>query len=488
MIVSVDIGTSSVKASLISLEDGVVRWASQTAEMLSPELGAAEHELEALYRALLKVLEGVVRGFENRVEALTFSCYLHGIALLDEGRKPVTNVFTHLDTRAGRYQGTVEGYGREIYLRTGCPPLFVYPLVKLPWLRERLRLSGKHYVTFVKDYLIYRLTGLTVLDYGTASGTGLMNIHSLRWDDLALEVAGVDESSLPTLVEGASVVDYVSLPELGLERVALVPGSFDGALQNIGYSVYGEEAVLNLGSTAVIRTLRSDVVVDRDPRMRFFCYYAADGYRSVGAASNNGMSSLEWIRENLLGGASWGTLEEEVSRAKPCSDGVMVLPFIGGERFPYRDPYLRLTLLGPTVSHSRAHVARASFEGLAFILRAILDALEENGVLLKTLHCGGGGCSVGSLLKVVADTCCKTVAVYREDVARLASSIGAAAVAARALEYFTRLDAVRFDYVARSRLGDVEPDRVVCLAYRECYSRFSEVLSYVSEVYRKVLC
>lgn len=89
---------------------------------------------------------------------------------------------------------------------------------------------------------------------------------------------------------------------------------------------------------------------------------------------------------------------------------------------------------------------------------------------------------------MIADTCCKTVAVYREDVARLASSIGAAAVAARALNYFTRLDAVRFDYVARSKLGDVEPDRVMCLAYRECYSRFSEVLSFVSEVYRKVLC
>lgn len=99
VIVSLDVGTSSVKVSLISLEGGIVRWASQHVEMASPEPGAAEHELEALYRALLKGLESVVRGYENRVEALTFSCYLHGIALLNGERKPVTNVFTHLDTR-----------------------------------------------------------------------------------------------------------------------------------------------------------------------------------------------------------------------------------------------------------------------------------------------------------------------------------------------------------------------------------------------------
>jgi gluconokinase len=488
MIVSVDIGTSSVKVALTDLEGSVVKWVSQPVETLTPEPGAAEHDLEVLYQALLRGMKSVVKGYESDVEAITFSCYLHGIALLNREKRAVTRVFTHLDTRAGRYQSTVENYGRELYLRTGCPPLFVYPLVKLLWLRERLGLSGRYYVTFVKDYLIHRLTGLTVLDYGTASGTGLMNIHSLRWDDLALELAGVDESSLPELTEGASVVERVSIPELNLEGVALVPGSFDGALQNIGYSAYGEEAVLNLGSTAVIRTLRSEVITDRDPRMRFFCYYAADGYRAIGAASNNGMSSLEWVRENILGGVDWSTLVDEVSKIRPCSDGVLVLPFIGGERFPYRDPYLRFTLLGPAVSHSRAHVARASLEGVAFILKAIVDALEENGVITRTLHCGGGGCSIGSLVRVVADTCCKPVVVYGGDVARLASSIGAAAVAVRALGYSARLDTVKFDCVSRSRLDTIIPDVSTCSVYRECFSRFSEVLSSVSDIYRRLLC
>lgn len=487
MIVSVDIGTSSVKVSLISLEGNVVRWASHPVETMSPELGAAEHDLEALYQALLKGVKSVVEGYESRVEAITFSCYLHGVAILDRERKPLTRVITHLDTRAGKYQSTVESYGNELYRRTGCPPIFVYPLVKLPWLREKLRLNEKYYLTFVKDYLIYRLTGLTILDYGTASGTGLMNVHSLKWDDLALNVAGVDESMLPQLTEGASVVEYVSIPELGLRNVALVPGSFDGALQNIGYSVYGEEAALNLGSTAVIRTLSKEVVIDRDLRMRFFCYYAADGYRAIGAASNNGMSSLEWIRGNLLGDVSWNTVEEEVSKIKPCSDGVVVLPFIGGERFPYRNPYLRLTIVGPSVSHSRAHIARASFEGVAFILKAILDALEENSVIIKTLHCGGGGCGVSSLVRIVADTCCKPVVTYREDVARLTSSIGAAAVAIRALKYSTGIDNVKFEFVSKSKLGAVEPEESACVTYRRCYEKFSRVLSLVSNIYGDVV-
>jgi len=484
VIIGVDVGTSSVKVALVSGSGAVIREVTVGLDLLTAEGGAAEHNPRQIYSAVVEGIKAVVKGFESKVEAISLSNYLHGVASLDLSMNPLTNILTHLDTRAGAFQYKLLDVGRELYERTGCPPIFVYPLTKILWLREGKGFKDFKRVTFVKDYIIYRLSGVWVLDYGVASGTGLMNIHSLKWDDLALSVAGIDESVLPELVEGSRVVEYIDIPELGLNKVALVPGSFDGALQNIGYSIYGEDAALNLGSTAVVRVLRRDVVVDRSPEMRFFCYYAADGYRAIGAASNNGMTFLEWVRRNIAGGVDWRRVCEDVKNVRPCSDGVIVLPFIGGERFPYRDPYIRLTVLGVGVSHDLRHVLRASMEGVAFVLKAIVNALEENGVKISMLHCSGGGCSIGELVKIVSGATCKSVALYDESVARMASTLGAVAVALRALGHYSGIDTVKFEHVKDRRLGVIEPEPSMCEAYNSCFKRFELALLSVRSLYR----
>jgi gluconokinase len=484
VIVGVDVGTSSVKVALVTSNGEIVKEVTIGLDLLTPENGAAEHSLKQVYNAVFEGIKAVVKGFEGKVEAVSFSNYLHGVALLDTSMNPLTNILTHLDTRAGAFQYKLVDVGRELYERTGCPPIFVYPLTKIMWFREGKGFRDFKRVTFVKDYIIHKLSGVWVLDYGVASGTGLMNIHNLKWDDLALSTAGVDESMLPELVEGSKVVEYINIPELELSKVALVPGSFDGALQNIGYSIYGEDVALNLGSTAVVRVLRRDVVIDKSPEMRFFCYYAADGYRAIGAASNNGMTFLEWVRRNIAGGVDWKRISEDVRSVKPCSEGVTVLPFIGGERFPYRDPYIRFTVLGVGVSHNIKHLLRASMEGVAFVLKAIVNALEENSVRISMLHCSGGGCSIDELVKIVSGATCKGVALYDEGVARMASTLGAVAVALRALGHYSSIDAVSFEYVRGRRLGAVEPEPSICEAYSRCFKRFELALSSVRNLYR----
>jgi len=484
MFVGIDIGTSSVKVALVNDYGEVVKEYNTSIDLLIPEQGAAEHNLLEIYRAVFNGVKTVVKGFENRVEALSLSSYLHGVALLGKSMDPLTNIYTHLDTRAGRYQYLVEEMGREVYERTGCPPIFVYPLTKLLWLRDAMKIGRDTKVSFVKDYIIYRFTGSWVLDYGVASGTGLLNIRSLRWDSYVLGISGVDEDMLPQLVEGAKILDYISIPELGLDKVALVPGSFDGALQNIGYSVYEDRAVLNLGSTAVIRILKKDIVVDRDKEMRFFCYYAADGYRVIGAASNNGMTFLEWVRRNIAGDRDWGELSREVVNVKPCSEGVVVFPFIGGERFPYRDPYLRFTVLGIGINHEKKHIVKASFEGVGYILKTIIKALEENNIRLLELHCGGGGCRVGELLKTISNICCKNIVVYEENIAKMASIYGTTVIALKALGYINNIDSAKIEIIDRGRVDTIKPREDLCKTYSKCYELFEELLKKIRQVYR----
>lgn len=484
MILTVDIGTSSIKVALVDLGGRVLKEVARPVELHMPEFGAAEHDLEAIFRGVTEAIGNVVKGFERNIYAISFGCYLHGIALLSSEMKPATNIFTHLDTRPGVHQDEIAQYGLELYSRTGCPPIFVYPIVKLKWLKAIGLLEKARFISFVKDYVLYKLTGVWVLDYGTASGTGLMNIHSLKWDPLALSVVEIDEKKLPELVEGSKVIDYRTLPELGLERVAIVPGSFDGGLQNVGYGVYGDEGVLNMGSTAVVRVLRRDIVLDKSPEMRFFCYYTADGYKAIGAASNNGMVFLEWVRENLLGASKWDNVVELIKNVPPCSEDVYVMPFITGERFPFRDPYLKLTILGIKMNHGVNHLVKASIEGVGYTLRASLDAMGESGVYVKNLHCGGGGCNLVEAIKIISSITGKPIYVYDNRVARMASTIGAAIVAMRALGHVNDIAKAHSEVVLGARVHYIAPEKPDQVAYERCYKKFLVYVKELVKLYR----
>ncbi|MDK6029149.1 gluconokinase [Ignisphaera sp. 4213-co] len=486
MIVAIDIGTSSVKTALMDFEGHIAKECTQPVNLHMPEPGAAEHDLDEILKNIFKCLKLVVKGFEKKVEALSFSCYLHGLALLDQKLNPLTGVLTHLDTRSAIYQDEVSAHGQKLYMRTGCPPIFVYPLTKLMWARARGFLEKAHAISFVKDYVIYKLAGIRALDYGTASGTGLMNIHKLKWDSLALEIANVDEKILPEIVEGAKVLDYKSFPDLGLEKTAVVLGSFDGALQNIGYSVYEDEGVINLGSTAVIRILKKDVVLDKREEMRFFCYYGADGYRTIGAASNNGMTFLEWIRENIVKSSQWNEFLKMIKEVKACSENVYVLPFISGERFPFRDPYLRLTILGVEVHHKVSHIARAAIEGVGYTLKTALNAMEENGIVIKSLHCGGGGCNLLEVVKIISNILDKPITLYSGDVMRMASALGAMIVAIRALNYVNDIAKAKLDVIIKSQADVISPEAQLKNVYEKCYEKFLIYVKELAKTYKSI--
>jgi gluconokinase len=484
MFIAIDIGTSSIKIILSNSNGEIVKSFRDEIPLYISQQGAAEHSPNEIYQLVLKGVKSVVKGFESSIEAIVFSTYLHGLGILDVGFNPISNILTHLDSRAGKVQGLLEEYGVELYRRTGCPPLFIYPIAKILWLQKTGGLDIK-YISFLKDYLIYRFTSqkFFTVDYGVASGSGLLNIYSLRWDDYALGVAGVDEKMLPEVVEGAKVLEYMSFPEIGLrDKVALVLGSFDGALQNVGYSIYGDEAILNLGSTAVLRILSRDVILDRDRRMRFFCYYAADGYRVVGAASNNGMTALEWFRRVFIDNIEWSVINSIVEDVELCSNNVVVLPFVAGERFPYRSPYLSYIVIGLGLAHEKKHVVRASLEGIAFVLKAIAKALEENGLSFTVAHCAGGGCSIESLVKIVSQSLCKSIVIYDDNIARNASSLGGVVVAMKALGYGDSISKILLDSIARSKAKVVEPSKNLCLIYDKCFNRFEKLVENIIEM------
>lgn len=494
-VLAVDIGTTNVKASVIDEKGRVLRVASRELNLLSPAPGAAEHSPAELLLAIHSTCREVVKSFN--VNAVALSCYQHGLLAVDKELNPLTNILTHMDCRSAPYVRRVEQEcdAFELYRRTGCPPLFVYALPKVLWLRsERPEVAANaSYYLLVKDYVIAKAVGEPYIDYGNASGSQLFNINALKWDDLALQIAEVDEKQLAEPVEGSKVL--CELGGKGAELFAvkagtpLIPGTFDGAAQNLGLGVIGaDEAALNLGTTAVVRMLSCEPVLDRGD-MRLFCYYAARAYWAFGGSTNNGGSVLRWLRDTfgwpevvaaeLLREDPYDILCAEAERAPPGAGGLVFLPFMAGERFPFRDPYLRGALLGLRYDHRRGHVIRAFMEGVAMTIRAIVDVMTEVGHKPRMLVGGGGGLKSTLWARIVSSA--TNLPLVRTVAGEHASNRGVAALALVALGATGSLERL---IEWREVVDVVEPSKELVDAYSRLYRRFVEAHTLLAPLFR----
>jgi len=498
-VLAVDVGTTNVKAAVVDEGGRVLRAAQRELTLLSPEPGAAEHSPREILAAVAETSKLAARGFE--VDAVALSCYQHGLMAVDAKCEPLTNALTHMDWRAARYVAEVERRcdPAELYRRTGCPPLFVYALPKVLWLKsERLgSAAGSARFLLVKDFVVAKAVGEPYVDYGNASGSQLFNIRALEWDDLALEVAGLDESQLAAPVEGSEAL--CELPGAGAELFSVKPGTplvlgtFDGAAQNLGLGAEGlGEAVLNLGTTAVVRLLGRAPVLD-ERGMRTFCYYAAAGRWAFGGSTNNGGSVLRWLRDALgglevvaaeaLGADPYDLLCGEAERAPPGSSGLIFIPFMAGERFPFRDPYARGVLLGLRYDHRKPHIVRAFMEGVAMVVRAIAEALADLGFKPARLLGCGGGLRSRLWAEIVASATRTPVARVRDG--EHASNVGAAALALKALGAVRDVGELGW----RAEVADVvQPDPALAEVYDAVYRRFVEAYRLLAPLFREWAC
>ncbi len=495
-VLTVDIGTTNVKAAVVDERGRILKVSSRELKLLTPEPGAAEHSPQEIVRAVGETAKLAAKRLE--VDAVALTCYQHGLMLVDREGRPITNALTHMDSRSGPYAARVEELcdPRELYERTGCPPLFVYALPKILWFKARRPNIAREakYFLLVKDYLVLNAVGEPYIDYGNASGSQLFNIRQLRWDDLALEIAGIAEDRLATPAEGAEVLCLLKGRGAELFGVnpgtPLVLGTFDGAGQNFGYLIEKPElAVVNLGTTAVLRALAREPLLDIKG-MRVFCYYAAAGRWAFGGSTNNGGSVLRWFRDvlgapetivaSLLEMSPYDLLTREAELAPPGSGGLMFLPFMAGERFPFRDPYSRGVLLGLRYDHRKCHIVRAFMEGVAMVLKSILLVLEELGVAPKVLVGGGGGLRSRLWAEIIANATCKQLLKVRGG--EYASNKGAAALAFKALGAVKNLQELGWELEVEER---VTPRPELCALYKELYREFMEAYETLAPLFRK---
>ncbi|GAK48459.1 gluconokinase [Secundilactobacillus oryzae JCM 18671] len=408
--IGLDIGTTSVKTVLYDLDGKVLGYSNNLYPLYQDQPDMAEEDPEEIFAGVLDGLTAVLRKADLKNGALkgvSFSAAMHSLILLDENHKPLTRAITWADNRAVKYADELRenGVGKQLYEKTGTPIHPMTPLSKLIWLRNEKPDLFKQAKCFIgiKEYVLYKLFGQLKEEYSTANATGLFNIFKMDWDDQALEVAGITRDQLPELVDTTDKMvglkdEYARV--IGIDKdVPFIMGATDGPLSNLGVNAIDPGVVaVTIGTSGAVRVITDKPRID--PKARVFCYYLAPNKWVVGGPVNNGGIVFRWVRDQLFAPEkitaeqmqvdSYDLLTQIAEKIPAGSDGLIFHPYLGGERAPIWDANARGSFFGLTRTHTRAHMVRASLEGIVYNLYTVMLALEEVVGKPKSIQATGG--------------------------------------------------------------------------------------------------
>ncbi|HYA49078.1 MAG TPA: xylulokinase, partial [Burkholderiales bacterium] len=362
---------------------------------------------------------------EARVDAKKVSCLgvsgqQHGFVPLDSRGRPLrpaklwndTSTIAETETIIGRLGGP-----REFVRKLGIDLAVGFTASKVLWLKEHepSRFARLATVLLPHNYLNLHLTGRAHMEYGDASGTGLMDIRNLRWSEEA--AAAIDPSllgKLPALShprEPVGVVRRAVAAKFGLGKVLVAAGGGDNMMGAIGTgNVRPGVSTVSLGTSGTIYSYSEKAFVDPEGEIAAFC-------DSTGAwlpllCTMNVTNTTELLKS--LFGLSNRKLGSLAAKAAPGAGGLLFLPFVDGERVPVL-PFSSAVFFGLNRrTFDAAHLARAVMEGAVLNLGYGFARMRALGLRPAEIRATGGGAKSRLWLQIAADVLRTPVVTLKE--------------------------------------------------------------------------
>ena len=401
VVLGVDIGTTATKVIAYDVTGAARASASTDYPLRQPEPGAAVQDPHEVLAAVRGSVRAVARQLDGvRVAGLSFSAAMHSLLGLDAGGGPLTPLLTWADTRAGGQADRLRDEGRalELQQRTGTPVHPMSPLVKLMWLREsdpELHSRAARWIG-IKEFVLGRWCDSDVSDHSIASAAGMLALDTLDWDAEALDLAGVRAEQLPRPVPTTTVLRTLSrtaAADLGLpEGTPLVVGR---ERRPPGQPGRGRRPSRPGGM--LHRHQRRPACHGREARCgscrgRLLLRVPAEalGGRRRGQQRRGG-PGLGPRRARARTRRRRPELLCELAATAPAgAGGLLMLPYLLGERAPRWSSLPRGAYLGLTRAHRREHLVRAALEGVCLQLSLVLDSLRAAGIDVREVRATGG--------------------------------------------------------------------------------------------------
>ncbi len=447
-LLGVDLGTSSLKATLLPLRgEGIITHSVELSVSYPDSYSAEQHPYEwwDTFVCLLKGIREKI-GDLRKIEAIGLSGQMLGLVLLDEKGEPVRPAIIWCDQRSfAEVEYLKETLGMEKLLEyTANTPLTGYWLPKILWLRkhEPEVLTKTKKFLLPKDYLRLRLTGNYVTEVSDASGTLIFDVKKRRWSPEIISSFALPQELFPEVVESPQITGYVSESvsfETGLrEGIPVVGGGGDQSSGGIGLGVV-KKGVIScvLGTSGVVMAMTEVPQIDSQNRgLHSFCYSIPHTWFLMGCTLAAG-GSYQWLFRTLQvlrTDLRYEELNDLAEQVEAGSQGVLFLPYLIGERTPHSDPQARGVFWGMSYQHDVRHLIRATIEGVAFSQRESVEILREFGLTGDRVVVSGGAARSHLWCQILADVIgLPMVTTNVEDPA----SLGAGIIAGVGTEYFT---------------------------------------------------
>jgi xylulokinase len=398
MYLGIDLGTSAVKALLVDDGQAVVGHAAAPLTASRPQPTWSEQDPEQWWRATRDVIGNLHRQRPAELAAVRgigLSGQMHGATLLDASDRVLRPAILWNDGRSGAQCVELERRAPHSRGITGNLAMPGFTAPKLLWVAahepEVFRRTAR--VLLPKDFLRLRLSGEYASDMSDAAGSLWLDVGRRAWSAEMLAATALDERAMPRLCEGSEpsgVLRRELAADWGMrDDVVLAGGAGDNAAGAIGVGVIRPgDAFLSLGTSGVCFVAGDRFAPAPEGGVHAFCHCLPARWHQMSVILS-AASCVSWVAA-LSGAESEAALLAEAERTDR-DPRVVFLPYLSGERTPHNDPYAKGVFFGLTHATSRADLARAVLEGVAFAFADGQAALLAAGAQIDRLSVIGGG-------------------------------------------------------------------------------------------------
>ena len=454
-ILSLDAGTTSNRAILFNYSGEIVAVAQQEFEQIYPQSGWVEHNPETIWETQFQVLKEVLKKAHikaDQIESIGITNQRETTILWNRKTgKPVYNAIVWQDRRTADTCDDLKAQGLEKMIadKTGLVVDAYFSGTKIRWILDNVpgakKLAEEGNLAFgtVDTWLVWKLSGgkLHVTDVSNASRTMIYNIHTLQWDEELLKILNIPASVLPdvkpsSLVYGTTDADLVGygIPIGGIagDQQAALFGQMcinPGMVKN----TYGTGCfvVMNTGNQPIVS--KHKLLTTIGWQIGNEVTYALEGSIFMGGAV------VQWLRDQIGIIRSSSEIEALAGQVEDSGGVALVQGFVGLGA-PHWDQYATGAIIGLRRASTKAHIARAALEAIAFSSMEVIETMvDDSGIELNELRVDGGA-SVNNLLMQIQADAIQTKLV-RPKITET-TALGVAYLAGLATGYWQNLDEI----------------------------------------------
>jgi xylulokinase len=498
-VLGLDMGTSTVKASLFSL-DGTQVGLQSDEYLLPPDSQVVEADPETYWSPIVRAIRKLLQEFPGRPEqivAVSTSTFGETIFPMAADHSLTRPSISWMDSRStAEAQAIIERVGlRDIQSISGQGDVTAtWPATKFLWMARNepdvFRRTAKFLLP--NDYLLFRLSGEMIAEETMWSDSLVMDIRRKAWSDPLMEAAGITAEKLPSLTPPCTVIGHVSracAEETGLStQTKVVSGAMDQMCAGVGAgNIVPGIITESTGTVVALLATTQEPIIDFATKVP--CQiHAVPGLYCLLPWSPTGGLALKWFKDRFCeeeklraaeaGADIYDVLCEKASHVQAGSDGLIMLPYLEGSGFPEFVPSARGVLFGLSLRHGKPHVIRAILEAIAYLIKSDVDVLRKVGAGADEVRVLGGGAKSALWNQIKADVLGLPIAVPAN---REAAVLGAAIIAAvgvglhpdfsTAVKAMTRMEA------------RIKPDPANREVYADGYRRYRRLFEHVTELF-----